>query len=248
MSAIVNVLFPDHPKRILIIASNPAMSETTGWPIGFWYSELTHPYWEFRGHGYQVEIASPQGGPLQADGFSDPEDASGYAADDLISLGFKKSAKHAALLQQTKKLSAINPDDYHGIFLVGGQGPMFTFYRDEALHRFVAEYYETGKPVAIVCHASCILIKAKLSNGDFLVKGKTWTGFANSEEAYVDQFVGKKIQPFWIEEEAKKMEDTNFIVDSMFRAHAVRDGNLITGQQQNSGAAVAQLVIQALGQ
>jgi hypothetical protein len=41
------------------------------------------------------------------------------------------------------------------------------------------------------------------------VEGKTWTGFANSEERYADDFVGRKIQPFWIEDEASKLEDTN---------------------------------------
>jgi putative intracellular protease/amidase len=85
-------------------------------------------------------------------------------------------------------------------------------------------------------------------NGRLLVEGKTWTGFANSEETFADSYVGKRIQPFWIEDEAKKLQGTtNFIVSGRFKAHAVRDGNLITGQQQFSGAAVARLVIQALG-
>jgi putative intracellular protease/amidase len=79
------------------------------------------------------------------------------------------------------------------------------------------------------------------------VKGRTWTGFANSEEAYADGFVGMKIQPFWIEEEARKIEGTNFIVAGMFKPFAVRDGNLVTGQQQYSGAAAAELVVEALG-
>jgi putative intracellular protease/amidase len=80
-----------------------------------------------------------------------------------------------------------------------------------------------------------------------LVKGKTWTGFANSEEQFADNWVGQKIQPFWIEDEAKKLEGTNFMVNSMFKAFALRDGNLITGQQQFSGAAAADLVVQTLG-
>lgn len=96
-------------------------------------------------------------------------------------------------------------------------------------------------------HGTCILLKTRLSNGELLVKGKTWTGFANSEEAYSDAWAGQKIQPFWIEEEARKIKDTNFIVSGMFRPFAVRDGNLITGQQQFSGGAAAELVVQALG-
>jgi putative intracellular protease/amidase len=80
------------------------------------------------------------------------------------------------------------------------------------------------------------------------VEGKAWTGFANSEEQYVDEYVGQKVQPFWIEEEAKNLANANFIVNSRFKPHAVRDGNLITGQQQYSGAAAAALMIEALGQ
>ncbi|MFM8747486.1 MAG: hypothetical protein ACKOED_12610 [Aestuariivirga sp.] len=59
--------------------------------------------------------------------------------------------------------------------------------------------------------------------------------------------MGKRIQPFWIEEEARKIDGTNFIVNGMFKPFAVRDGNLITGQQQNSGAAAAALAIDTLG-
>jgi putative intracellular protease/amidase len=79
------------------------------------------------------------------------------------------------------------------------------------------------------------------------VKGKTWTGFANSEEQFADAWVGQKIQPFGIEEEARKIADTHFVVIGMFKAFALRDGNLITGQQQFSAAAAADLVVQVLG-
>ena len=75
----------------------------------------------------------------------------------------------------------------------------------------------------------------------------TWTGFADSEERYADEFVGQRIQPFWIETEARKIPDTNFIANGMFKPHAVRDGNLVTGQQQYSGGAAARLVVEALG-
>lgn len=234
-------------KKVLIIAANPGTSPTTGWPIGFWWAELTHPYWTFAEAGYEVEIVSPKGGDLETDGYSDPEHESGYSAHDILSLGFKKSAAHAALLKGTRSLAEVDVAAYDAIFLVGGQSPMVTMIDDTALHGFVARTYEAGKIVAVVCHGTCVLLKTQLSNGDLLVKGKTWTGFANSEEAFADSFVGMKIQPFWIEDEAKKIEGTNFIVDSMFKAFAVRDGSLITGQQQYSGAAAAELVVQALG-
>jgi putative intracellular protease/amidase len=234
-------------KRILIVAANPATSPITGWPIGFWWAELTHPYWVFAEAGYAIDIVSPKGGDLVADGYSDPEDASGYAAADFVSLGFKKSPAHAGLLKATKPISDVDAAKYDAAFVVGGQSPMVTMIDDAALHAFVARFYEAGKITALVCHGTCVLLRARLSNGDLLVKNKTWTGFANSEEDFADSFVGKRIQPFRIEEEAKKIPDTNFITSYRFASFAVRDGNLITGQQQHSGAAAARLVVEALG-
>jgi len=247
MSANLNVLNADARKRILLIAANPATSQTTGWPVGFWWAELTHPYWAFTEAGYEVEIRSPQGGALQADSFSDPEDPSGYSAPDILSFGFKKSAAHAALLQNTKSVDDVDPTQYDAVFFAGGQSPMYTFRGNAKLEQLVARFYEAGKVTALVCHATCLLLTAKLGNGELLVKGKTWTGFANSEEQFADNFVGKRIQPFWIEDEARKIPGTNFVVDQMFREFAVRDGRLVTGQQQYSGAAAARLVIEALG-
>jgi putative intracellular protease/amidase len=247
MPADLDVINPESPKRVLMVASNPGVSEQTGWPIGFWWAELTHPYWEFTEHGYEVTIASPDGGALQADGFSDPEDESGYSVHDLISLGFKHSSTHSALLQDTAPISNIDPADFDAVFLVGGQGPMYTYIANEPLHRLVARFHAAGKPTAIVCHATCVLLKARGDDGELLVKDRTWTGFADSEERFADEFVGQKIQPFWIEEEARKLPETNFIVSGRFKPFSLRDGNLITGQQQYSGGAAARLVIKALG-
>ncbi len=245
MSANINKM--PVPKRVAIIVSNPSVSKQTGWPIGFWWSEVTHPYWEFTEQGYEVEIFSPEGGSLQADGFSDPEDESQYSAADILSLGFKKSPAHAALLENTKPISAIDISDFDAIFLSGGQGPMYTFYENEELHKLFADFYEAGKVAAAICHATAVLLKVKTSEGKLLVEGKTWTGFADAEEAFADNFVGIKIQPFWIEEEARKIENTNYINAGMFKPYAVRDNNLVTGQQQFSGQAAAKLVIEALG-
>jgi putative intracellular protease/amidase len=246
MSEAIDILNPQKPKQVAIVVSNPAMSKQTGWPIGFWWSELTHPYWEFTEHGYKVDVYSPDGGKLEADNWSDPRDESKYSEHDLISLGFISSPNHAQVLERSNPISQLKIADYDALLLVGGQGPMYTFYNDERVHNLAAQFYSTGKPTAVLCHATCILLKAK-SNGRLLVAGKTWTGFANSEEDYADDFVGKRIQPFRIEDEAKKLAGTNFIVASRFKAHALRDGNLITGQQQYSGRAVARLVIEALG-
>ena len=247
MSGKIDVLNPEEPKRVVILASNPAVSDQTGWPIGFWWAELSHPYWEFVEHGYGVDVASPEGGKLAGDAYSDPRDKSGYSADDLISLGFISSPMHAKLVDESKPLADVRVDDYDALLAIGGQGPMYTFPGNKAVHAAVRDFYEAGKPVAVICHATCVLLETRLSDGTLLVEGKTWTGFADSEEDYADGFVGQQIQPFRIEQEAKKLENTNFIVSSRFKSHAVRDGLLITGQQQYSGRAAALLLIEALG-
>lgn len=246
MGACIDISNPDRQKRVAIVASNPSVSKQTGWAIGFWWAELTHPYHEFVNHGYKVDICSPEGGKLEADSWSDPRDAGKLMADDLVSLGFIHSPQHSALVGNSKPISRVEVNDYDAILFVGGQGPMYTFIDNERVHKLAAEFYAAGKITAVLCHATCLLLKAKL-DGALLVRGKTWTGFANSEEKYADDFVGQRMQPFWIEEEAKKLPDTNFIVSGRFRAHAVRDGNLITGQQQYSAVAVARKVIEALG-
>jgi putative intracellular protease/amidase len=235
-----------HNGKVLLIASNPSVSKQTGWPIGVWAAEITHPYWEFSNAGYTVDIASPNGGEVVFDGFSDPEDASKYAAWDLISLGFKKDETKMSLLKNTLKLATVNPDDYKAILVCGGQAPMYTFYENTDLHRFFTTFYQTGKPAAAICHGTCILLKTKLPGGKLLVEGKRWTGFANDEENYADAYVGQKIQPFRIEDEAAKLPNSRFETAPMFEPYAVADGNLITGQQQNSGAEAAKLVIQQL--
>ncbi len=232
--------------KVLLIASNPAVNKQTGWPIGVWAAELTHPFWEFTNAGYTVDIASPDGGEIKIDAFSNPEDESKYAAWDYLSLGFLKDATKVALLKNTIKLANVNPKDYKAILVCGGQGPMYTFIDNKELHQFFVNFYQTGKPTGAICHGTCILLKAKLPNGKFLVEGKKWTGFANSEENYADAYVGQKIQPFRIEDEAAKMPNNKMVVAPMFEAHAVQDGNLITGQQQNSGAEAAKLIIAQL--
>jgi putative intracellular protease/amidase len=232
--------------KILMVASSPTVSKQTGWPIGFWAAELTHPMRAFEEAGYEIELASTDGGALQMDGYSNPTDASGYSAHDVISLGYMQKPEFNKMFSATKKLTEVKHNDYVAIFLVGGQGPMYTFKGNSDLQKLFVSFYEVGKPAAAVCHSTTLLLEAKKTSGELLVKSKTWTGFANSEEDFADKAVGQKIQPYRIEDEARKLQGTTFKVAAPFSSYAIQDGNLITGQQQNSGAAAAELVIELL--
>lgn len=245
---------PNRPKRVAIVIANPATSTTTGWPVGFWWSELTHPWAAFHEAGYEVEIFSPAGGKCEADGMSDPRDASGYSASDLVSMGFIATPALAALVEKTKPVSEIDVGRFDAIVVAGGQAPMFTFERATALHAKFVEFYEAGKIAAALCHGVALLRYAKRSNGELLAKGKTVTGFANVEEDFADDAVWKMgalprekhLMPWRIEDELRKL-GANFVQGGLWRGFAVRDGNLVTGQQNFSGGETAKLIIETLG-
>jgi len=249
-----NVLNAKDKKRIAIVIANPAVSTTTGWPVGFWWSELTHPYHVFTEKGYEVEVFSPNGGKCEADGMSDPNDASGYSKTDLISQGFIHTPELKALVENTKKVADIDVTAFDAIVVAGGQAPMFTFEGATALHKKFVEFYEAGKVTSALCHGTAILAYAKLSNGEYLAKGKTVTGFANVEEDFADNAVwnynmlsrDKHVMPWRIEDKLKDI-GANYVQAGMWRGFAIRDGNLITGQQNFSGEDTAQLVAEALG-
>jgi putative intracellular protease/amidase len=123
---------------------------------------------------------------------------------------------------------------------------MFQFRENEDLKRTIATFYEAEKPTALLCHGVSALIDVQLSDGSYLVKGRTVTGFANVEEDFSDRSVGQKVMPYRIED-ALRDRGANYVQGGLFKSLAVRDGRLITGQQHYSGAKVAEIVIAALG-
>ena len=242
----MNKRMVDKKKRILMVVSNPATSSTTGWPVGFWAAELTHAYKLFIENGYEVTVASPKGGKVEVDSLSDPRDSSGYSKDDVISMKFLNDKDFMRLLANTKKVTDLSSDDFDAIVVVGGQGPMFTFREETGLQNAFLEFYSKGKVSAALCHGTSLLLYLKDNNGKPLIQGKKITGFTDEEEDFADKAVGRKVMPFRIEDEAKKL-GAEFQKTNAFESFAIKDGNLITGQQQHSGAEVAKLVIDSLG-
>jgi putative intracellular protease/amidase len=185
---------------------------------------------------------------------SDPRDPSKYSSTDLISLGFLSSSDHAGLIESTRRVDDISVDDFDAIVVAGGQAPMFTFETSLGLHQKFVEFHEAGKVSAALCHGTALLCFAKLSNGEYLAKGKTVTGFANVEEDFADNAVwdygllsrDKHVMPWRIEDRLKE-RGANYVQAGLWKSFAIRDGNLITGQQNFSGAETAKLVIEAVG-
>lgn len=249
-----NAVDPRRPRRVAMVLSNPATSTVTGGPVGFWWSELAHPWLAFRDAGYEVALFSPDGGQCDADQLSDPRDPSGYSADDLVSMGFVSTPALERLPRSTEPVSAIELGAFDALVVLGGQGPMFTFRHAMALQETFVRFHEAGKVVAALCHGTALLRFTALPDGTPLVAGRTVTGFANVEEDLADEAVwamgalprGTRLMPWRIEDELKAL-GANFVQAGPWRGFAVRDGNLVTGQQNFSGAETAARIIEALG-
>jgi putative intracellular protease/amidase len=201
-----------------------------------------------------VEVFSPKGGPCEADAMSDPDDPSEWQAEDVISRGYKHDPAFLKLIENTRPVDEIDIDRFDAIAVAGGQGPMFTFETADNLHAKFAAFYEAGKLAAALCHGVAILRSTRLSNGEPLVKGKTVTGFANVEEDFADQAVwdmgavdkDTHVMSWRIEDELKAL-GANYIQAGLWKGFAIRDGNLVTGQQNFSGGETADLIIETLG-
>lgn len=243
---VVDLTNPERRPRVLMVVANPGISTTLGWPVGFWAAELFHPYHAFTQTRYDVTVASPGGGRVEVDALSDPRDESRWSADDLLSMGALNTPEVLAQLEETPALRDLDVDDYDALVVCGGQGPMFQFRDHEDLKTTIARFYESRRPTAALCHGTCALLDVTLTDGSFLIEGRTMTGFANVEEDFGDAAVGQAIMPFRIEDEARA-RGANYVQAGLFKPFAIRDMNLITGQQQYSGAKVAELVIEALG-
>jgi putative intracellular protease/amidase len=233
------------PKKVLIVVANPTTNQH-GWPVGFWAAELTHPYYELIDRGVEVTIASPDGGKVEVDALSDPRDASRWSAEDLISMGFLQTPELVAKLDNTPAVSDLNPDNFHAIMVAGGQAPMVTYRNHPGLAQAIRSFYEAEKPVAVYCHGLAALVDLTLSDGSYLVSGKTVTGFSDVEEDYSNKAAGAEVMP-WRLEPTLKQRGANYVCAGLFKAFAIRDGRLVTGQQQYSARKVTQLVIEMLG-
>lgn len=185
---------------------------------------------------------------------SDPNDPSGYSSTDLISQGFIHTEALRSLIDNTKPVAELAVADFDALVVAGGQAPMFSFEDATDLQQKFVEFYQSGKVTSALCHGVAILRYAKLPNGDYLAKGKTVTGFANVEEDFADNAVwdygllarDKHVMPWRIEDKMKAI-GASYVQAGLWRGFAIRDGNLITGQQNFSGAETAKAIIEALG-
>ncbi|MEU7004565.1 type 1 glutamine amidotransferase domain-containing protein [Nonomuraea sp. NPDC046570] len=226
-------------KKILVVVTNVGEYEKVGMRTGLWLGELTH-FWDVAEQaGLPMDIASPLGGKIPLD----PESLSHEFLAELGTERRYRDRKYMDLLENTKKISEVNLEDYDAIYLTGGHGVMFDFPQSGELEDLMARFYETERIVSTVCHGATGLLNVKLSNGDPLVKGKRVTGFSWPEEELANR---ADAVPYNLQEELKKLGADYSTAAKPFQPYVVEDGHLITGQNPSSARAVAEAVVNRL--
>ena len=232
-------------KEVLIVVANPSIHPTLKYPVGFWASELFHPIEVFDSNSIDWQIASPDGGKVILDPMSNPNDASKYSAWDEISKKYVDDAEFMELLKNTLSVGSFDADGFDAIMVAGGQSPMFTFQNATDLHSIFMDFYKKGKVTAALCHGVAVLNYVKNGQGEYLVKGKTVTGFTNEEEDQANAAVNAEVMPWRIEDELIK-KGGKYTKSEPWQPFAVADGNLITGQQNMSGTVTAKKIVEFL--
>jgi putative intracellular protease/amidase len=223
-------------KILMVLTSHDQLGDT-GEKTGFWLEEFASPYYVFKDAGAEIILATPEGGQPPLDPKSDAPDFQTESTER-----FKADHEAQTALANTVKLANISADDFQAVFYPGGHGPLWDLAEDRYSIALIETMYDAGKPVAAVCHAPGVFRHPKTKDGSPLVNGKSVTGFSNTEEAAVEL---TDIVPFLVEDELKH-KGGKYSKGDDWQSHYVVDGNLITGQNPASSAAVARALLDHL--
>ncbi|MGA6878398.1 type 1 glutamine amidotransferase domain-containing protein [Acinetobacter sp. AND/436] len=220
--------------KILIVLTSHDRLGDTGKQTGFWLEELAAPYYAFVDAGAEVTLASPKGGQPPLDPKSNEPDAQTKATER-----FKADTAAMQDLAQTHKLSEVSIADFDAVFYPGGHGPLWDLAEDPDSISLIEQTLQANKPVALVCHAPGVLRHVKAQDGQPLVKGKTVTGFSNTEEDAVGL---TNVVPFLVEDMLKE-HGGQYSKAEDWQVHVQQDGLLITGQNPASSEATAEALL-----
>jgi len=219
--------------KILMVLTSHDLLGNTGRKTGFWLEEFAAPYFVFRDAGVELTLASPKGGLPPIDPKSDlPENQTPAMAR------FKKDPSAQKALANTVKLETVKSQNYDTVFYPGGHGPMWDLAESSESIALIESFYNSGKPIAFVCHAPGVLHKVKYK-GEPLVKGKHVTGFTDGEEEAVQL---TKVVPFLVEDELLGL-GAIFEKVRNWEPFAIIDGRLITGQNPASSTTTAHTLL-----
>ena len=224
-------------KILMVLTSHDQLGDT-GKKTGFWLEEFAAPYYVFKDAGAQITLASPAGGQPPLDPKSDAPDAQTESTER-----FKNDPEAQKALATTLPLTEVKADAYDGLFYPGGHGPLWDLAESRDSIALIEAFAQAGKPFALVCHAPGVLRHVKAADGTPLVKGRTVTGFSNSEEAAVQL---TDVVPFLVEDELKTL-GAHYEKGPDWGSYVIEDGNLVTGQNPASSEDAADALLAKLG-
>lgn len=219
-------------KALIITTSHDQLGEN-GKKTGVFGSEMTVPYYEFTDGGMTVDLASVKGGEIPIDplSFKWPIET---AADDR----FLKDPEFQRKVKQSLPIETVDFTGYDIIYLAGGWGAAYDLGTSETLGRKISQAYAAGKVVGGVCHGPLGLLLATDQNSVPLLKGRHVTGVTDKQV----RELGITMTPQHPERElraAGALFEGQTAFRDIFANHVVIDGRLVTGQNQNAGAEVA---------
>jgi len=221
-------------SKVLMVLTSHDRLGNTGEKTGFWLEEFAAPYYVLKDAGLDVTLASPKGGQPPLDPRSDDPKSETEAMRR-----FKSDPEAKAALANTVKLSEVSADEYDGVFYPGGHGPLWDLSDDRDSIALIERIYAAGKPVAAVCHGPAAFRRAQAPDGTPLVRGKSVTGFSNTEEAAVGL---TDVVPFSVEDMLKQ-NGGEYSKAENWQPYAVTAGNLVTGQNPASSEATARALV-----
>jgi putative intracellular protease/amidase len=220
------------PKILMVLTSHGELDDS-GLTTGYYVSEAAHPYAVFKRENVDVDFASPSGGQPPATG-ADPSDP--------VQAAFLTDPEVHAKLRDTYTPSQVDCGDYDAILFVGGHGAMFDFADNTDLQRITREIWQAGGVVSAICHGPAALVNVTLSDGSYLIAGKTMAAFTDDEEraTRLDTTV-----PFLLAS-ALRQRGAHHTTAPNFQAHIEVDDRLVTGQNPASATPLAEAVVRVM--
>ncbi|USS53314.1 type 1 glutamine amidotransferase domain-containing protein [Pseudomonas kermanshahensis] len=223
-------------KKMLVVLTNTAKYPTLKRATGLWLGEAVHFVEKVEKAGYEIDYVSPSGGYVPIDPHSL------QMAPDLDWKWYNDKA-FMTRLGTTLNPGQVKADDYSVIYYTGGHGVMYDFPDNPPLQELARKIYENKGIVAAVCHGVVGLLNIKLSDNSLLLKGRQVTGFSNIEEQLVEL---DKVVPFLTENELVGRGGSYSKHDDPWKPFVVSDDRLITGQNPDSTATLAEKVLATL--
>jgi len=219
--------------KVLFIISS---SETA-----FWLSEVTHPYWHLTERGVEVDFASPAGGKVIYDPYSDPYFKNTTEADDLVSKGFLSDKELVAKLDTTLKLKDVDLEGYDAVHVAGGRGATFDLYPNEDVARALEHFWAKDKVVGAICHGAIAL-----GNIPDRVRGRQTTGYTLEGDKELERMFGSSFVIPHYPQTVLEEVGSKYARVGANDPYVIRDGKLVTGQNQQSASEYALVLLHTM--